>query len=205
MSAQMVRFHGALGGAAHSAGELRDRLTAAEAELATLKAAAGGGAGTLRAEQRAAARALVDRAALSAQLAAARSAAAAAAEAAGSAVLERQLAAQGAQEGREACTRLHARVAAAVAAKQATRHALLGRSEEMCGLFEQSAELQRELDAGEWMAAACHRALMERRVTAARAGILRHVIPGQRRAPCVLPLCTSPRHSLQPRCLCCQL
>ena len=112
------------------------------------KKKAEGKAGEVRGEERARARSQADRAALAAALAAARRQAAAAAEAADMAGIERELVGRGAQEGREACGRLRAAAATALAGKQAAQRALLERSEEMCALYERSAALQQELDAG---------------------------------------------------------
>ena len=149
MSGQMARFRTLLESARNSAENLGGNLQLAEGQLTELKRAADSKGQEARAAERAGARAQADKATLAAQLAAQRRAAAGVAEAADTLAIERGLVARGAEEAREACTRLEAGRAAAVAAKQAAQAGLLERDEELCGLYERSATLQKEMDEGE--------------------------------------------------------
>lgn len=150
MSGQMGRFKGLLEYARRGAEDLTDRVAAAEEELAQLRHRADGRAEDVRRGALARAAAHADKALLAGQLAAARCAASAAAEAADGVGIEHALLARGAAESGQGMEALAARRAAALAAKAATQAALLERNEEMVGLFERSAALQRELDSGGW-------------------------------------------------------
>lgn len=149
MSGQMGRFKGLLEYARRGAEDLADRVAAAEEELTQLKRRADGAAHDVRREERSRAASQADKALLAGQLAAARCKAAAVAEAADGVGIEHALLARGAAEAGEGMDQLAARKAAAVAARAASQAALLERNEEMVGLFERSAALQRELDDGE--------------------------------------------------------
>lgn len=102
----------------------------------------------MRAAERARARVQADKIMLAAQLAAQRRQAAVVAEAADTGSIEQRLAARGAEDVQEMVERLHAGKAAVLAAKAAAQHVLLERDEELCGLYERSATLQQEMDAG---------------------------------------------------------
>lgn len=135
--------------ARRGAEDLAERVAAAEEELSRVRRRADSAAQEVRREGRARAASQADRDLLAGQLAAARCKAAAVSEAADGVGIEHALLARAAAEAGEGRDQLTARRAAALAAKAASQAALLDRSEEMVGLFERSAALQRELDDGE--------------------------------------------------------
>ncbi|PRW58036.1 coiled-coil domain-containing 146-like [Chlorella sorokiniana] len=148
MGGQMGRFRSLLEYAGRSAEDLRDRLRAAEEELASLKQAADARASEARGAERTRAAAQADKALLAAQLATQRRKAAAAAEVVDTAAIERGLLQRGAEEAQEAVTRLAASKASAAGAKASAQAGLLERDEELCGLYERSAALQQDIVTG---------------------------------------------------------
>lgn len=151
MSSQMGRFKTLLEYARKGAEDLQDKVQAAEEELSQLKERADSKGREVRVTERSRAAAQAEKGLLAGRLAAVRRGAAEVAETADGVEIERQLVARAAEEADEGGEQLAARLAAAMAAKVSAQATLLERNEEMVGLFERSAALQRELDDGECM------------------------------------------------------